>query len=1351
MRTVSNDVVTDMTSSRQIGSRLTVRDTRLVFSQADTADNSVSSEAQFYDAVVLSDGILRIASVYDVSWIRHLYYQYCNDLSTPSAWVNSGITLWSTSRPGVYAEDTPVAKARIFYHGGDGYSHYIDFTVGGGLGSPVSIPSLLSFWGGPDAYAPISLTQFYYHYQLSSPPITTGNLGFIEYHVLGEELEEWEGSVYGLNQFTTCFDAEVITETDGDGNSIQVGYIFFSDSDTKRGLYLKHTMFGGYSFWETIRQIVPMDVVDETSTFMFSAVTKLDNKLFCTGILKRDYGAAMHVYTMGPDHWSMGRDMYIFTGDVITKSVSFLGVFIDFAMPAGKLLLTTDYLWYTGIGYTYQAVPTMLVGVDTASKKTVVTNDSSSIQVETTTNNPLKMTSYLNTSQDTTLFQPGNQVDLELSYGGHYATMNRFDIDIASSQHEQTGSLKSIIASSKAMKALYQWRSDANYDYWSQTKGSSSPGDMAKVIRSSGLWSGATDLTLTNLNVDGYLYSVEKAARGMIVKAKFNRPVETTYYTASYGLVLNYYRETIAEAAARIGKDEADISDTDYGHNGIVVCYESGAVNLYLLRANVMTKLVGPWSVSDPGVADHWFMAQFSDGRIQVWFKADTDLIWALVGSYRFTSYTEFPWKRTDQVGRGGVYVRNKTPYSASYGFESTDMIIPVANNSVFPSTETVIVDSEKISYRGLSTNTVITGIEYALGDPVQQFTTVGNVDYMFTDAVSRAAIQQGILATGNFTILGVSVYVRKNGTATFTNGLAVGLYQGISADAPMGVMLGCGVVAPGDITTSYEWKDCYFNTPIQITSGESYSLEMYKERIGDYGFPNCYYVMLNSSNAYASGGISVYNNDTEAWTVVTSHDMCFKLFGYATDDTKKIILSGLTVPEKSWTYNDMALVVTAGQGAGSMFRVLNYGGLTVSGNQILITDKSPFNMVGQDSVFSLVPTLKVLTRGASSTDAVAHLASQVSVYSALSPECIQLDYYSDDVDIRLEDMIAEIAGKAGVDVIGEKLLQSHINATVPGWHVHDDMAATGESRKNCICKLRRCSGAGYYGMAFLSINNEGAAIVINDDSVELYEVWYGGDIVSILDSIPINTVPLGWVTFSFFDGYISVWAGTKLLASFRKWEFVPKETTPQITISKIGIVTNGTVSFDVDWSELDTRVDNYILDMGTDGISLVNEVARERRVFFGDDQYGDLEIFKTRTEINPTEPYTLSIISGGYDSDIGIATRIREVGIDIIEVADTNLLQNYGNVFQLIQSDKITSYFDLEIEAGRVLDDINLKVAPYTLVGALDPRVEPQDILRVRFLEGDKDIVVDQINARMEVNETGVVMDMEVSGYELI
>lgn len=362
---------------RAVNARITFRDIHLRFRKYPTTDGSTYTNGTWHDVCTYSTGILRVA-VSKSSGTWYLFYQYTSDpnnFTNPlvdnwSSWTNSTIAVepWST---------VAVEGGRIFYQAANGNVSYVDFN-GTNLGTPAT---LFASTYKPYAFGPVSTTELYIQYK-ATPSATFSKIMHV---VVGQSPTYWTGRLYGSPDYLSGFDA---ARNDGRDQ------IFFTDENGLRTLYME-CVNGIYS---DVRQLIPLDVVDETSSFVIGGASIFDSKVFLSGVMKRDANFPLHIFTyeISNNHYTLGKEMFIRSGQTKEAVVTFDGDPFIFPMPAGKLVLVDDVLWYVYFGGAYYAYATELVGVDRASFR-MRTSDFSKLNIGYASNQPSVLTIDLST------------------------------------------------------------------------------------------------------------------------------------------------------------------------------------------------------------------------------------------------------------------------------------------------------------------------------------------------------------------------------------------------------------------------------------------------------------------------------------------------------------------------------------------------------------------------------------------------------------------------------------------------------------------------------------------------------------------------------------------------------------------------------------------------------------------------------------------------------------------------------------------------------------------------------------------------------------------------------------------
>ena len=193
----------------------------------------------------------------------------------------------------------------------------------------------------------------------------------------------------------------------------------------------------------------------------------------------------------------------------------------------------------------------------------------------------------------------------------------------------------------------------------------------------------------------------------------------------------------------------------------------------------------------------------------------------------------------------------------------------------------------------------------------------------------------------------------------------------------------------------------------------------------------------------------------------------------------------------------------------------------------------------------------------------------------------------------------------------------------------------------------------------------------------------------------------------------------------------------------------NSTIS--VYLAEGNIRIDNYILDNNKTGLSLVDSLVGNKKFWFFDSN-DQIEIVQKATEVNTAlTPYLLAILNNHSVSEMGAITRLRVEGAEISEVIDEEMMAEYGNLFHYVNIPEILSQGDADYYAALNMAEAGSRYEVYTLQGAADPRIEPQDVIYVNLPEGIMKVLVDEITFTIDVQaEGGPVFDMTINGRVL-
>ena len=383
-------------------------------------------------------------------------------------------------------------------------------------------------------------------------------------------------------------------------------------------------------------------------------------------------------------------------------------------------------------------------------------------------------------------------------------------------------------------------------------------------------------------------------------------------------------------------------------------------------------------------------------------------------------------------------------------------------------------------------------------------------------------------------------------------------------------------------------------------------------------------------------------------------------------------------------------------------------------------------------------PSLRIDERGQSGTQVTSHSQTRVSFYVDLSVRCEKFEYFSTDLDMSVEWMMAELARKAGVRSLSfEKLGSTTVTNTHAGWSIPTDYVNNRQQRDGSFVMRFKIVSGTEPGIAFRKSDGSFDVVTCTASYINRYTATSGGT-TTLHEHIPIASLS-GWITVSYYNGYVSVWINDRLAAAFS-----------DVGSDDVALVSNGNATLTVDWPALDQRVDNFIIEMGSHGGDLLARLVGEKRIFVKDNQTGGLTAHRTRTRITANTPITMAVMNGNIASDAELITRVRLEGLEAAEEVDYDALRLYGNLFELAGAEELELLNQFTAEARHILEDAVLSYQQTTLIGAADPRVEPEDILPVTLPDGTRDLIVSAVSFRMSEGAGEAVFDMEITARDV-
>lgn len=1495
MRDISTDYLNELTNVRRIGAKMTFRDTRLVFepfssgeSNLPEMDNPNQWDAEPFGLIGYGEfhgqwaGVLRVARTSD----GYLAYQAIYDHASDPPWPDWTITTHQLlpCKPGIARIGT--SQGMYIYAAmelGAEVPHIVYFYWSpGGLSGPYQVAQLQrnnfligalpSSWEYPDntgiafaglrhdANGPFRFALQYFPYDT----VRDTNYAVIQYVETTNQttwaVSEFPGAIYGDMDDPYRFDAEMI------GDRV---FFFTTDNELGRPLMVvaRPKWIGSYLIpeWSDTRYVFPLDVLDDDSFLNLGHASQINNELWLTGRLKRGENIEMDIYMRGNDqgNFSLGRDMYIANSEELPVS------------DAGKMIVMNNKIFYIGHGKYAVADATSLTGVDHLDKK-VSTRDINNFSLNTRASNSWTLNTLLRSDFDHDAVRKSAQVVLDVGLQDdtdlwHWEQMGVFGIDAITSDYFGSGNERQLLMRGLGSKRLSQWTSDAFYDYWSQAKLVTDPAELSEVIRASGQWETDEDMDeepirLDELNEIGILYTAAKASRNGQCSARFYYPNEQAWeqqiHSGRFGVGINYYRESRASAAERLGVESGEVTDSQFGDNGLFAVYEPSRTEivLYAVYGSVWHELTSDsFTVTDNSWI--WMEIKFNDGRVIVstsTSQGDDALDWYAQIDYKMdTNVTSTvniePWFR-DQRGRGAVVIENVSVHSETPGFHSTADIIPVEDMAPFPNAGRVIVDSEIIDYDGKKdvpaalSNLTITwsedGVTWPsaphnndLWDGVQIYgypwLATANDNQRFARSINECQmiIQALPKPYGRERIDKVRLPIARIRNPTLpvyvwiaNDDLDNAFYPewGIGrAGQPIIPMVSApvypsaipGTPDPDNQETVYSWVEFDMTvTPESLrwlnpfyTRGYFLCVgvipPIYIDETQGYRYGTDFNAYQDSDNYYRvriDHQVGVTAGTWRTWARGTSWDSSQERTGhpesvmpydiYGTGNIPKegyeIYVEGPLPENHRQALDGASLVVTSGPGAGSSYRITDYDWRAPDqwvptktyippetyeehiGNEEhgywetpdlarFFVARNPYNAFGDGTQFQCYDALQVEERGVEETAATAHGPGHVSIYTPLSVSIDEVRYFSGEMDMRLEDMAREICAKSGV--LNFTAGKDYDGDFTPWDYTSGDKNIEwmpGE-RRNGIVKMYGIDTGfwGEYGIIFRSNTD-------NPDSLSSqYYVLALKNYASFLDlqlrvkianeteETIVERYPLfydeprGEWTFSFQGGVFSAWLEGRHVHTFADDTLASGEYCGFFVAGDSDALT-------VDWSEVDIRVDNFVLDLGYRGAQLMSSLIGPKKVVWMDAQDGGIYMERLRTSGDPEYTLTdLTVEAARADADNELINRVRAEGAEIAEVVDWESLREDGNIFLLVNATEANDLWETAKEAQFIIDDSKTRVERHIVLGAADPRVEPNDIIKARSTESFKDLIVDSVTFSMRSSADEVEFDMTIEG----
>ena len=377
--------------------------------------------------------------------------------------------------------------------------------------------------------------------------------------------------------------------------------------------------------------------------------------------------------------------------------------------------------------------------------------------------------------------------------------------------------------------------------------------------------------------------------------------------------------------------------------------------------------------------------------------------------------------------------------------------------------------------------------------------------------------------------------------------------------------------------------------------------------------------------------------------------------------------------------YNDQALVITDGAGSGSCAKVIGYE--YNADMCVFYIDVDMSNLLDLTSVVKVVPALGGLTR----TDPQAHSAGKVDVYRAGPLGLVdKFAYFSGDEDLSLEDVIRKIARHSGVTYMAGDFANSEI------FRPYQKSSMVAPGRRSFIFSLYGY----YYGLTGTVDFHFRMPSPPRPAQIRLFALRALRSLIGLAALFSPRSrlarhIPyhLG-LKISMYDRFISIWLGDRLIHTF-----VLTDTDGASTSTYHQFYGTETEYWTLLVQEACMRIDNFTIDMGKTGISVVQQILGNRKYFVMDNNAGLLVLRKEGEVVNSEESPHEMIVSGNTTKIDPPFTRIYLEGGEVVEANDPDNLKKYGNLFHRATIQEINDTDDAQYFATLFMDDAGTRI----------------------------------------------------------
>jgi hypothetical protein len=1335
------------------GARVTFRVKRPLFSNAALTDSLGITDPTLIDSATSISGASLFRVVNDPA-THHLFTQSIGTIvSTWPTWNDSSIVLATGSKPGIEG-------GYVWYQKPDNSINYRTFN-GSTFGSEVSAGVSIAY---PVTLAPVASGCYVFYYS------TRWQIAYLS----GGTSTTWSGGVYGTSSTTNQFDA--ITITDQFGNAID--YVYYQDLDAGRVIELSHR--ASTNTWGQPRSIIAIDAINALYGLKLYGASVINGMAVVTGRLTRTSDGdpvSMDVYLMGPEVYTLGRDMFI--------SASQIG---------GKLLLIGgNQLVSSGCAGYAVATATNLFGVDTSSLK-LVTSDI----VNLTLTEGENRSSTLQLTMSPAIFPhaalvKGAEVILEVSYNGNYGTALTGEIDrILSTKGE--GQDLSISVVSTSTKRLAGWQPDQGIYIPSQTTAVGAASDLTQfveddggtIVFGSGFKTGGG--TIYNDTDPGWMYSgswgVDASQGWNPITGVYGASIHydnssdpngyATFTFTGVGFIF-YYTRNVDRGLHNISVDGTLVATVNANNptrvqgSYVSSVLPSGSHTVKISHGTPVANYIDvdaieiftvPTNAATPGNFNQWNVmytaCNSSRGgvmRARFYNEATTDLS---TRNPRFgVGLNYYRENAADAAVRLGVNYDAVGPNQLQYN----GLVAVYSRNEAGGSEGVALYDWKANVMTSLATQAFTAAKNAMIWFQIYFVEGMIKVDYQVDGATTWTNLISYSYGKANAWVnqnLGHGFIVMQKQLTT-----SISSYEFSDTDTVIGLGSLTGFPASGSILVdqeilSYSSKTSFTNGSL---AGNTYPIIFWPAVRLDGAYTGAAWIPIAGPKSSPFNAINYAQNAVIVFVGLNRSLLCTYSDPNA-DATRRgdlwIPTSGTYYPGWKMDIGNTAKGSWVASGIPSMY----YFGAdpTVFVPSDGVTDPTGYalNNYYLSHNARIAPGLNLSGRGLLGTTAIPHNNSIAYVYAPITLFCDQIEYFTQDEDVTLGDALQHVIGQTGGDVEQNDLVDQDQVGAASTW---TNVQVPENSLINFIAEISvppSLANNVAVGMAFRSptaipvgahpVNGYWLNFTYNGTACFLSLYSYVSNVQTLLKQYTVASIAQsGRLKISVHVNMISVWLDHKFLFSFRDDTFT-SGTYKAFTI--YNPVASPTPAFHFLYSEVNDLLADITVGTRGNGMQCLDDLTRNRRVYFRSNADGSMFFWKM-----PISGGTLPdiVITAQHEYDDSRVTRMRLEGLQVVEVADFNGLSAVGNIFEDESSYYSNTTLDETGEAQYYLNSSRQRSEIWTLDTVFHPALQPGDLVNVPIAgEAGSPVSIGIMSTQLNLGFTGDTFDISsvVQGF---